>query len=127
MRNSVGVPTLLGLSRRPEVRYTQREIQKMKCAASKIHFLPVSVLLRLPLSCLILVFATSSLAQELLLKTDTFDTDPGWEGRNNRATDPAPKQIVQNFGFSSSTTNAGGPVGEIGGFITPAGEPAFYG
>jgi hypothetical protein len=26
-----------------------------------------------------------------------------------------------------SSTNAGGPAGEIGGFITPAGEPAFYG
>src|SRR6266581_3123627 len=36
-------------------------------------------------------------------------------------------QIVQNFGFSGSSTNAGGPAGEIGGFITPAGEPAFYG
>src|SRR6185503_20250013 len=54
-------------------------------------------------------------------------SDPGWDGRNNRATDPAPKQIVQNFGFSGSSTNAGGAAGEIGGFITPAGEPAFYG
>ena len=26
-----------------------------------------------------------------------------------------------------SSTNAGGPAGEIGGFIPPAGEPAFYG
>jgi hypothetical protein len=33
---------------------------------------------------------------------------------------------MQNFGFSS-TANAGGPAGEIGGGITPAGEPAFYG
>src|SRR6266516_4667195 len=45
----------------------------------------------------------------------------------NRAADPATRQIVQNFGFSSSSTNASGPAGEIGGFITPAGEPAFYG
>ncbi|PYJ59202.1 MAG: hypothetical protein DME24_13575, partial [Verrucomicrobia bacterium] len=63
----------------------------------------------------------------MLLKTETFDADPGWDGRNNRATDPAPRQIVQNFGFNSSSTNAGGSAGEIGGFITPAGEPAFYG
>jgi len=42
------------------------------------------------------------------------------------ATDPAPRQIVKKFGFNSST-NAGGSVGEIGGYITPAGEPAFYG
>ena len=65
-------------------------------------------------------------AQPLLLKTETFDDDPGWDGRNNRATDPDPRQIVQNFGFEPSGTNAGGPAGEIGGFITPAGEPAYY-
>jgi hypothetical protein len=62
-----------------------------------------------------------------LLKTETFDADPGWDGRNNRASDPGPRQIVQNFGFDGSSSNAGGLVGEIGGFITPAGEPAYYG
>jgi hypothetical protein len=82
--------------------------------------------LGLALACMISTLAESTHAQPLLLKTETFDADPGWEGRNNRATDPAPKQIVQNFGFSP-TTNAGGAAGEIGGFITPAGEPAFYG
>jgi hypothetical protein len=68
----------------------------------------------------------STYAQPWVLKHETFDSDPGWEGRNNRATDPGPRTIVQNFGFSGSTTNAGGPAGEIGGFITPAGEPAYY-
>jgi len=63
----------------------------------------------------------------LVLKTETFDTNPNWDARNNRAADPGARQIVQNFGFSSSSTNAGGAVGEIGGFITPAGEPAYYG
>jgi len=76
---------------------------------------------------MISTLAESTHGQPLLLKTETFDTDPGWDGRNNRATDPAPRQIVQNFGFSSSSANAGGPAGEIGGLITPAGEPAFYG
>lgn len=66
-------------------------------------------------------------AQPLLLKTETFDTDPGWEGRHNRASAPAPSRIVQNFGFSGSSSHAGGSAGEIGGLITPAGEPAFYG
>src|SRR5438093_873552 len=68
----------------------------------------------------------STHGQALLLKTETFDADPGWDGTNNRATDPGPRQIVQNFGFSGASTNAGGAAGEIGGFITPAGEPAFY-
>ncbi len=68
----------------------------------------------------------STHGQSLEMRTETFLTDPGWEGRNNRASDPPPRQIMQNFGFNSSTTNAGGPAGEIGGFVTPAGEPAFY-
>jgi len=80
---------------------------------------------RLALACVILALVASTHGQPLLLKTETFDTDPGWEGRNNRATDPGPRQIVQNFGFSSGSASAGGPAGEIGGFITPAGEPAF--
>src|SRR6185436_7017665 len=87
----------------------------------------VSVSIRLALSCMISALAESTHGQPLLLKTETFDADPGWDGRNNRATDPAPRQIVQNFGFNSSSSNAGGAAGEIGGFITPAGEPAFYG
>src|SRR5436190_9330269 len=100
-----------------------RNARKMNRGASKSDFLSVS----LALACLISILAASTHGQPLLLKTETFDTDPGWDGRNNRATDPAPRQIVQNFGFNSSSTNAGGPAGEIGGFITPAGEPAFYG
>jgi hypothetical protein len=94
----------------------------MKCGASKSHFLSVP----LALACLISALAASAQSQPLVLKTETFDIDPGWDGHNNRATDPSPRTIVQNFGFSSSSTNAGGPAGEIGGLITPAGEPAFY-
>src|SRR5437667_12673683 len=108
-----------------DTRLLMRKARELKSGASKSHFLSVSV--RLALACMILTLATSTHGQPLLLKTETFDTDPGWDGRNNRATDPAPRQIVQNFGFSSSTTNARGPAGEIGGFITPAGTPAVYG
>src|SRR6266581_6846489 len=97
----------------------------MNRGVSKSDFLSASV--RLALACMISTFAGSTHGQPLLLRTETFDGDPGWDGRNNRATDPSPRQIVQNFGFNSSSSNAGGAVGEIGGFITPAGEPAFYG
>jgi hypothetical protein len=102
--------------------------ERMNRGVSKGAFRSVSVSISIPLAlaCMISILAESTHGQPLLLKTETFDTDPNWDGRNNRATDPAPRQIVQNFGFSS-TTNAGGPAGEIGGFITPAGEPAFYG
>src|SRR3989442_14418510 len=93
----------------------------------KSNCLSLSVSVRLALWGIISALADSTHGQQLLLKTEPFDADPGWDGRNNRATDPAPRQIVQNFGFSGSTTNAGGSAGEIRGFITPAGEPAFYG
>lgn len=91
----------------------------------KSRFLSVSV--RLVLAGMISALAASIHGQPLLLKTERFDVDPGWDGRNNRATDPGPRQITQNFGFSASSTNAGGAAGEIGGIVTPAGEPAFYG
>ena len=65
----------------------------------------------------------------MTLKTETFDRDPGWSGVNNRsATKRDPITIRQDFGYSAATSNAGGRFpGEIGGFVTAAGEAAFYG
>lgn len=99
-----------------------RNARELKCGASKSHFLSV----RLALACMVSTLAEPTHGQPLFLKTETFDVNPNWDARNNRATDPSPRQIVQNFGFSDSTTNAGGAAGEIGGFITPAGEAALY-
>src|SRR5262245_3528091 len=53
------------------------------------------------------------------------DKDPGWDGLNNRAKAPKPRTVRQDFGYSQ-TANAGGRAGEVGGFITPAAEPAYY-
>jgi hypothetical protein len=78
------------------------------------------------IAALVVVAAQPAYAEVMLLKTETFSVDPDWDGRNNRAQDPGPRQIVQNFGYEARSDNAGGPPGEIGGFITPAGEPAFY-
>src|SRR5262249_36941206 len=58
-------------------------------------------------------------------RVERFDKDPGWEGRNNRATLPEKRTVRQDFGYSR-TAHAGGKVGEIGGLITPAAEPAYY-
>src|SRR6185436_2528882 len=55
---------------------------------------------------------------------ESFDKDPGWEGRNNRSAKPA--TVRQDFGWSPGTTNANGIPGEIGGIICPAAEPAYY-
>jgi hypothetical protein len=63
------------------------------------------------------------------MKTESFSRDPGWLGFNNRAARMRePRQVRQDFGFSAQTTHAGGnSPGEIGGFLSPAGEAAFYG
>jgi hypothetical protein len=55
--------------------------------------------------------------------TENFNVDPGWDGHNNRVTNP--RSITESFGFSN-TSNAGGPAGEVGGLITPVGETAYY-
>jgi hypothetical protein len=55
-------------------------------------------------------------------RTQHFDRDPGWDGHNNRLA--RPRTIRQDFGYGK-TRNTGAP-GEVGGFITPAAEPAFY-
>lgn len=70
----------------------------------------------------IIAIAVCCAAEE---RTERFDKDPGWDGHNNRATTPEKRTVRQDFGFSK-TANAGGKVGEIGGFISPAAEPAYY-
>jgi hypothetical protein len=63
-----------------------------------------------------------SVAQE---RTQSFDRDPGWDGHNNRSDHFKPREVRQDFGYSR-TAHAGGEKGEIGGWITPAAEPAYY-
>lgn len=58
-------------------------------------------------------------------RTQRFDTDPGWESRNNRALQPAPRPVRQDFGYRR-TNHAGGSPGEIGGFFMPSAEAAYY-
>src|SRR4051812_44228900 len=56
-------------------------------------------------------------------RTEHFDRDPGWDGHNNRLA--ISRMVRQDFGYSN-TAHTGGKAGEIGGFIPPAAEPAFY-
>jgi hypothetical protein len=94
----------------------------MNRGASKSVFVSVSATVRLALACLISTLAASTHGQTLLLRTETFDVDPVWDGRNNRATDPAPRHTSTNvrprfnFGYSPLSNFAGGQSrGEIGG------------
>lgn len=58
-------------------------------------------------------------------RNQSFDADPGWDGHNNRPHEP-PRTVRQHFGYSAATNHAGGTPGEIGGFISPAAEPAYF-
>jgi len=58
-------------------------------------------------------------------RLETFDTDPGWDGHNNRPPEQSARTVTQDFGYSAS----GGPdlgQGAIGGTISPDGAPAYY-
>src|SRR5262245_33162669 len=59
-------------------------------------------------------------------RTERFDRDPGWEGRNHRSTGFAARTVRQDFGFSRTHHAGGKAAGEIGGLLTPAAEPAYY-
>jgi hypothetical protein len=56
---------------------------------------------------------------------ERFDREPSWEGDNHRTARSAPATVRQDFGYSP-TSHAGGAPGEIGGFVSPAGEAAYY-
>ncbi len=73
-----------------------------------------------------LLAADPLLGQAMSIKTETFKNDPAWDAHNNRPQTLAPRQITQNFEYSSGSTNTGEVAGEIGGLITPASKPAYY-
>jgi hypothetical protein len=72
---------------------------------------------------LLALVATSSFADE---RHESFDRDPGWDSRNSRASVPEPQRVRQDFGYSPTRHCGGAADGEIGGFLTPAAEPAYY-
>lgn len=69
----------------------------------------------------LILTTTAALGAE---RQESFDRDPGWDAHNNRSS--RSQLIRQDFGWSPGTTNAGGGAGEIGGWINPAAEPAYY-
>lgn len=87
------------------------------------------VVTSLAIGVFVIVQAAAICPGQLVMRTESFARDPGWEGVNNRsAQEREPVQVRQDFGFSPGTSHAGGKAaGEMGGFITPAGEAAFYG
>ncbi len=76
---------------------------------------------RLTASVSALVTAIGAVGAE---RTETFDLDPRWDAHNCRAV-AAGREVRQDFGFSGMTAHCAAK-GEIGGFIHPAAEPAYY-
>jgi hypothetical protein len=60
-----------------------------------------------------------------VLRSESFDKDPGWEGLNNRVVPEKLPVVTQDFGYSA-TNFAGKEKGELGGRITRAAKPAHY-
>jgi len=74
---------------------------------------------------MVVAFVVSSRAA---MREESFDREPpNWDGVNNRNRFFEPRLVRQDFGYSPSTSHAGGEQGEVGGRINPAGEPAWYG
>src|SRR4051812_36898583 len=83
---------------------------------------------RICLSALILVALTACAHGDEKTKTESFDRDPNWEGVNNRtARTNTPYTVKQDFGFSNTHRAGGKSPGEIGGYIMPSCEVAYYG
>ena len=62
---------------------------------------------------------------DALLKFESFDRDPDWEGHNNHIVPEKPLIVTQDFGHSA-TNHAGKDAGEMGGRIQRSTKPAHY-
>jgi len=68
---------------------------------------------------------TLSCSQAILTIDENFDTNPGWEGVNNRVECEDCPEITQDFGWTPGNHNGDG-AGEISGTIWRSTTPAYY-
>jgi hypothetical protein len=61
----------------------------------------------------------------LVMRTESFDRDPGWEGHCNRIEPQLPRIVAQDFGYRG-TNFAGKEKGEIGGRVWRSSMQASY-
>ncbi len=61
----------------------------------------------------------------LVLKSESFDRDPGWESQNNHVASESLVSVTQDFGYSA-TAFASKEKGEIGGRLWRASQPTWY-
>jgi hypothetical protein len=66
----------------------------------------------------VMMLLLTALAAGGATRTQSFDSDPGWEGRNNHVVPDKLPMVTQDFGWGD---------GKMGGTVMRASEPAFYG
>ncbi len=75
---------------------------------------------------LLAVVAETASSAETVIKTESFDRDPGWEAHNTRIPPEIVKPLNQDFGFQPASHFAGTQAGEVGGTIWRAPVRASY-
>ncbi len=63
---------------------------------------------------------------KLVLKTEHFDRDPGWDNSVNRVKRESKRVARHDFGYQKSN-HAGEKAGEMGGVVWRSVAPAYYG
>ena len=74
-------------------------------------------------SIILVTFAVPVSAEE---RYQSFDRDPRWQSHQSRLRLLGPRPVKQDFGFSKTQHAGGRSAGELGGYIQPAAEPAYY-
>ena len=74
----------------------------------------------------LLLFITTTMAQEAILRSQDFRSRPNWEAKANRNPSIAEKTTIQDFGYSRTNYAGGQSLGEIGGRISRSITPATY-
>lgn len=82
-------------------------------------------MLRIPRSFVVLLLAAVAAASAAEQRRDDFNSDPAWDGLNNRPAPNSTRIVTQDFGYSA-TTHCGKDAGEAGGTISPDGKAAYY-
>jgi hypothetical protein len=85
--------------------------------------IPIGLAFALTVGFLLATFADEP--AKMIVKKESFDQDPDWDGVRNRIKLPVVRK-QQNFGYQNSN-NAGGKPGEIGGVVWRSLTPAYYG
>lgn len=94
----------------------------IKRRPSSVHFL---LTIRRTFSAVVALCSVAAFSGETVQRFESFDTDPKWEGFNNRIVGVDMPTINQDFGYSR-TTHASNTPGEIGGRMYDSRTQAYY-